>query len=368
MITSINKFTSPITKKPLISEGEPPKLGAYRIGTFPRLDERAGTFDLYDFRPDEPWVVQDRSLAEANWKILSGFMAMDRLRLRELGFHDLPLAVTEARRKARRAFPVARYALATSRNAQSLLRKKLSGRFSHKEDGLDSKHSSFRGYSKAYELVSYFAESNWLGWLDGHLTNAPMLLHHLTNMERLADIIVNCGATNALEFGCGSGINFLLLQRLCGIPANLQLSGFDYPINRVMTARSTIEQYDLEVTDLFCADGLDIPLADDSFDLVYSHYVIEQLKGLEESVLREMIRVARFGVVLFETALYRPTIDQRVFMAHSGYSSDLPEVVEELREKGLVLNYKIENLKQDRFYGCPNVQFILEKSPQGRLR
>lgn len=365
MINSVSKFVDPITKTPLrLADREPNACNiGYKMERFPRLDGKAGTFDLYDFRPEQAWVVQDRALAEANWKIISGFMALDRLRLSELGYGDLPAAVATAKRIAKHALSASGYFLATGRNLQSLIRKKLSGRFSHKADGVDSRHSSFNGYSKAYELVSYFAESNWLGWLDGHFTRAPMLLHHLSNMERLADVIGKWGITTVLEFGCGSGINLLLLQRLCGIPANVQLSGFDYPINRILTARCTVEQYDLEVTDLFCADGLNIPLADESFDLVYSQYVIEQLKGFEEVALKEMLRVARVGVVLFETALYKPTIDQRMFMAHSGYSSDLPRVVEKLRAEGAFTTEKIENLTQDRFYGCPNVQFVLRKLP-----
>lgn len=360
MINSFSKFISPNTKRPFpdpASSG----LSVHKVRTFPRLDGKEGTFDLYDFRPSEPWVVADRKLAEANWKILSGFMAVDKLRLSELGYDDLPTAVETAKQNAHRSSVGARHVAAMARNLHLLLTHKLSGRFSHKEAGSDSKHSSFNGYSRAYELVSYFAEPNWFGWLDGSFTRAPMLLHHLSNMERLAAVMKEWSVASALEFGCGSGVNLLLLQRLCGVPSHIQLSGFDYPINRILTARTTIEQYDLDITDLFCADGLHIPLADASFDLVYSHYVIEQLAGFEQIALKEMLRVARVGVVLFETALYKPTVDQRIFMAHSGYSRDLPKVVENLRRKESLAIEKIENVKQDRFYGCPNVEFILRK-------
>ena len=76
---------------------------------------------------------------------------------------------------------------------------------------------------KAYELLSYFAEPSWHGWVDGKFTCAPMLLHHQTNMQKLAEIVRAWNANSLLEFGCGSGINLALLRKACELPSAVEL-------------------------------------------------------------------------------------------------------------------------------------------------
>src|SRR6185436_13349197 len=289
---------------------------------FPRLDGKPGEFELRDYRGNDPWVVQDRELALANWKILSGFLQLNQVRLAELGYQDFKAAVERDRALAKRGAGAARYLTQTARNLLMWLRAATTGEYSRKVAAADSKQSSFAGYSKAYELLSYFAEPTWHGWVDGTFTRAPMLLHHQTNMEKLAAILRQWDARSVLEFGCGSGINLALLRKVCELPASVELSGFEYPLNRAFTARATIEALDLDIRELFCADGMNLPCADGSYDVLYSHYVIEQLAGFEQRALSEMLRVARRGVVLFETALYRPTLNQRIYMAHCGYSKN----------------------------------------------
>ena len=72
-------------------------------------------------------------------------------------------------------------------------------------------------------------------------------------------------------------------------------------------------KHSIECEDLFLANGLNVPLKENSYDIVFSHYVIEQMKGFEEKALDNMIRIARKGVVLFETAVYQPTINQYIY-------------------------------------------------------
>jgi hypothetical protein len=74
--------------------------------------------------------------------------------------------------------------------------------------------------------------------------------------------------------------------------------------------------------------------------------------------LSEMLRVARRGVVLFETGLHRPTLNQRIYMAHSGYSRALPQVAAAM--PGVTVE-RLENIVDNRFFGAPNVQIVLRK-------
>lgn len=75
--------------------------------------------------------------------------------------------------------------------------------------------------------------------------------------------------------------------------------------------------------------------------------------------MRNMLRVARKGVVCFETALVNPTWDQRLCMKHSGYSKNLRGLI--VRLKDIVEIVEIRNIRECRFYGCPNAQLVLGK-------
>ena len=82
------------------------------------------------------------------------------------------------------------------------------------------------------------------------------------------------------------------------------------------------------------------------------------MAGFEQRVLSEMLRVARRGVVLFETGLHRPTLNQRLYMRHSGYSRSLPQVAAAM--PGVVVE-RLENITDNRFFGAPNILIVLRK-------
>jgi ubiquinone/menaquinone biosynthesis C-methylase UbiE len=103
---------------------------------------------------------------------------------------------------------------------------------------------------------------------------------------------------------------------------------------------------------------VNLPLADGSFDVVFSHYVIEQMSGFEEMALNEMLRVSRMGVVMFETAVFKPTFNQWIYMKHSGYSRQLAAATSKRSD---VIIEEARNMKKDRFFGAPNILFVLRK-------
>ena len=320
----------------------------------------AETFDLYDFREDSEWMLQDRRDFESHKKVIEGLLAFEGRRLGDKGYGDLRAGLQrDLQAKQRRAVVYAIYLERSIKNAVNYLRWKYTKKFSLKVDNEDSITSSWLGYSQAYELISSFVSPTWFGWCDGKLRKAPVILHHLQNMLILMTWLEKWDAKEILEFGSGSGVNLLLLQRICEGGQDLSLSGFDYSDARVLTARATIEHFGLNIRNLFLANGLSLPFQNGSFDVVFSHYVIEQMKGYEERALDEMLRVSRKGVIMFESATLNPTFDQRIFMKHSGYSHRMSEVVlgrpdSKVQER--------RNLKKDRFFGGPNVLMVLEKS------
>jgi len=333
----------------------------YRRQGIGALAASAPNFEMYDFRGDGDREQQDRQDSEAHARIIKGLAHFEARRLAQHGYTDLQAGIErDLAARVPRATSLALRLSRTASNWWDYVSWKRSGVHSRKASGDDSVESSWEGYSKTYELISSFTDPNWFcGWVDGQLRRAPAILHHYRNMAILSETLARWDCHDVLEFGCGSAVNLLLLQRAFEGNGHLKLSGFDYTDARVLTALSTIQLHDLDVQSLFLGDGRQLPLKDASFDVVFSHYVLEQMAGYEEAALDSMLRAARVGVILFESAAVGLTWSQRQYMAHSGYSQRLAEAVG--RRSDLTVE-RIENLKSDRFFGEPNVVFLLKKT------
>lgn len=88
--------------------------------------------------------------------------------------------------------------------------------------------------------------------------------------------------------GCGVG---MYLSRL--VPVSGMVVGLDIELPRVQDSREFSPH-------VFCAAGEYLPLSSDSFDLVFSHEVLEHVQD-DQKAIREMVRVLKPGgrIVLF---------------------------------------------------------------------
>jgi len=355
MISTPKKFTCPQHGTPLDWPSAHCPQGGHKFLFTPDGEPKeTEPSRIYDFRIPSPDIQSDQSKYAIHNKNINQLSHTELDAISDLGYENI-VAGLERDASHYRSASQLRY-LAT--NLRQWLKWRLTGRNSGKNQAADSVASSLEAYGQWYELPSSFLKPEWVGWIGGHFGRAPVVVHHFRNMQKLAGLLNDFEAKEVLEVGCGSGINLMLLRNAGLIPPEVQLSGLEYPVARYLTAESTIQQHQLDVSNLFMADGRKLPLRDNSFDVVFSHYVIEQMKGFESEILSEMLRVARKGVVLFETALYNPTLNQRIYMSHSGYSTDLPQAVRGLKGLDEVI---IENNLDDRFAGPPNVTFILKK-------
>ena len=88
----------------------------------------------------------------------------------------------------------------------------------------------------------------------------------------------------------GSGVG-MYLSRL--VPVSGFTVGLDIELPRVMESR-------VYTSNVFCAAGENVPLPESSFDLVFSHEVLEHVQD-DQKAIREMVRVLKPGgrIVLF---------------------------------------------------------------------
>src|SRR6185437_7901209 len=115
-------------------------------------------------------------------------------------------------------------------------------------------------------------------------------LHHL---PRLIDFNGYRGKT-ILEVGCGAGTDLVRFAK-----GGAEVSGVDLAPSAIALATQNVEQQGL-AADLRVADGETLPFADNSFDFVYAHGVVQYTSN-DRALVEECRRVLKpGGTVVFQ--------------------------------------------------------------------
>jgi SAM-dependent methyltransferase len=157
--------------------------------------------------------------------------------------------------------------------------------------------------------------------------------------QQLADIInpyMN-ECSSILEVGCGEATTFAgVLKHLNNKPK--YAIGFDISWSRCAVGQNWLAENDVSAR-LFVADLFNIPLEDDSVDIVYTSHSIEPNGGREEDAIRELMRIARCAVVLIEPIYELAGAEAQDRMRHHGYVRGLKETAERVGAK--VADYRL---------------------------
>lgn len=137
--------------------------------------------------------------------------------------------------------------------------------------------------------------------------------------------------SSLLEVGCGEATTLAgVLQRLTNKPSHAL--GLDISWSRNTVGQGWLSEKGVSAR-LFVADLFNIPLEDESVDVVYTSHSIEPNGGREEEAIRELMRVARHAVVLIEPIYELANEDAQSRMRSHGYVRGLKETAERLGAK-----------------------------------
>src|SRR5688500_6437781 len=98
-----------------------------------------------------------------------------------------------------------------------------------------------------------------------------------------------------------------------------EILGFDISWSRLKFAKEFLNDFNINNVTLFTANLFEIPLQDDSIDVVYTSHSIEPNGGKEKEALKELYRVTRKYLVLLEPSFEFASDEARARMKQHGY-------------------------------------------------
>ena len=163
--------------------------------------------------------------------------------------------------------------------------------------------------------------------------------HYLSNKEychKVSDIVSDkikaCfpDAKSVLDVGCGELTGTMsLYKKLCNFD---YFYGCDLSLSRLFVGRKFLRDNDFEDTKIRCYTGsmTHLPHPDNSIDLIISQHALEPNRGRELDILKELLRVARCGLLLMEPDYKNACSEQKRRMDKLGYVNRLEESFEQL--------------------------------------
>jgi len=196
-------------------------------------------------------------------------------------------------------------------------------------------------------------------------------------------LLKNIAFDSILEAGCGEANTFGLLIKSFQNLNKVEKLAFDISMSRLFYAKHFLKTIGVEGVRLFMADIMDIPLYENSVDLVYTFHSIEPNGGNEEQVIDELYRISRKYLLLIEPIFEFASKEGQERMEKNGYVKGLKNICDRkgyevleyqkfpfqlnpLNPTGFILIKKQStDQKVNAFYVDPVFKDILERRDSG---
>lgn len=152
-----------------------------------------------------------------------------------------------------------------------------------------------------------------------------------TYTDKLAEVIENLNAGTNSIFECGVGEATTLVPLINKLKGNYSfIGGNDISWSRVATAKKFAQQYCRLPVNLVVGNLFELPLADNSVDIVYTSHSLEPNGGHEKELLEELYRVTKKYLILLEPAYELASDEAKERMKKHGYVIGLYDIAKKL--------------------------------------
>ncbi len=167
-------------------------------------------------------------------------------------------------------------------------------------------------------LISYDFQSG--SYIKGFSENPKIKNKYCSGLAKIIDKIDDI--ESILEVGVGEATTLkTLLRHLKNVPNNI--FGFDISWSRLKFAKEFLKDFGINNVNLFTANLFNIPLLDNSIDIIYTSHSIEPNGGKEKEALEELYRVAKKYLILLEPSFEFANAKEKLRMKEHGYITNL---------------------------------------------
>jgi ubiquinone/menaquinone biosynthesis C-methylase UbiE/uncharacterized protein YbaR (Trm112 family) len=202
-------------------------------------------------------------------------------------------------------------------------------------------------------LISYDFQSG--SYIKEFYENENFYLEYTKPLASFLNSLKNIDSI--LEVGVGEATTlYSLITNLTN--SNKNFYGFDLSWSRIKYAREFLKATKSPYVNLFTANLFEIPLKDNSIDIVYTSHSIEPNGGSEEKALTELYRIAKKYLILIEPAYDFASAEAKERMIRHGYVTNLFQTAKQLNYN--ILEYRLYDYSANPLN--PTGIMIIEKS------
>tara|TARA_Y100000590_G_scaffold470631_1_gene667191 strand:- start:4946 stop:5839 length:894 start_codon:yes stop_codon:yes gene_type:complete len=138
-----------------------------------------------------------------------------------------------------------------------------------------------------------------------------------------------------LDCGCGEmNVTYFLVNKINFIKKILL---FDISLNRLLNGQKFLKKElsstNFKKLNIFASSLDNIPLHDNSINLVFTNHAIESNKENAEQIIKELYRVSNYGMMLNEPNYSNASKKQKKRMVENNYVINIPQILKKLKIK-----------------------------------
>ena len=177
-------------------------------------------------------------------------------------------------------------------------------------------------------LISYDFQAG--SYIQGFSKNQEYNDKYCKTLSKIIDKIGN--VESIIEVGVGDATTLnTVIRNLENKPSDIL--GFDISWSRLKFAKELLKDIKLDSVKLFTANLFEIPLLDNSIDVVYTSHSIEPNGGKEEEALKELYRITNKYLILLEPSFEHANDEGKARMKKNGYVTKLHATAKKLGYK-----------------------------------